>query len=134
MATAGANFFRSIGGSFGTAVFGAIFANELPRQLAANLRGLPVPHLSASSFTPAALHKLPPAVLSGVLNAITQTIQHIYRVAAPIGLVAVALSFTLPEIRLRTTAPPDRRRSSAVKRRPACLITSRQASNSASLP
>ena len=33
-ATAGTNFFRSVGGSFGTAVFGAIFSNELPRQLA----------------------------------------------------------------------------------------------------
>ena len=105
-ATAGANFFRSIGGSFGTAVFGALYANELPRQLAANLRGLGPVHLSPSSFTPAALHRLPPAVLSGVLNAITQTIQHLYRVAAPIGLVAVALSFTLPEIRLRTTLHP----------------------------
>ncbi|HEV2427634.1 MAG TPA: hypothetical protein VGS61_05400, partial [Acidimicrobiales bacterium] len=44
-----------------------------------------------------------PAVLSRILNAITQTVQHIYRVAAPIGLVAVVLSFTLPEIQLRTT-------------------------------
>jgi len=37
-ATAGANFFRSIGGSFGTAVFGALYVNALPHQLAAGLR------------------------------------------------------------------------------------------------
>ena len=34
------------------------------------------------------------------------TIQHIYRFAAPIGVLAVVLSFTLPEITLRTSLHP----------------------------
>ena len=42
-ATGGATFFRSIGGSFGTAVFGAIFANVLPGNLASALHGLSLP-------------------------------------------------------------------------------------------
>ena len=42
-ATAGATFFRSIGGSFGVAVFGAIFANLLPHNLASELHGLSLP-------------------------------------------------------------------------------------------
>ncbi|MFI5036136.1 MAG: MDR family MFS transporter [Acidimicrobiales bacterium] len=102
-ATAGANFFRSIGGSFGTAVFGAIYANDLPRQLAAGFGGHPLKGLSPSFFTPARLHHLPPAVLAVVLRSITTTIQHIYRLATPIGVLAVIVSFTLPEIQLRTS-------------------------------
>ena len=43
-ATAGATFFRSIGGSFGTAIFGAVFSNVLAGNLAASLHGLSLPH------------------------------------------------------------------------------------------
>ena len=53
-ATSGVTFFRSIGGSFGTAVFGAIFANLLLRQRpagAAPARGAP-PGLSLSADNP----------------------------------------------------------------------------------
>ncbi len=104
-ATAGANFFRSIGGSFGTAVFGALYANELPHQLAAGFKGYPVPigKLSPSGFTPAALHKLPAPELAIILHAIASTIQHIYLVATPFGILAILLSLTLPEIKLRTS-------------------------------
>ncbi len=37
VATSGATFFRSIGGSFGTAIFGAIFSNVLAGNLAKQL-------------------------------------------------------------------------------------------------
>ncbi len=43
VATSGATFFRSIGGSFGTAIFGAIFANVLVGNLASHLHGLSLP-------------------------------------------------------------------------------------------
>ncbi len=43
VATSGATFFRSIGGSFGTAVFGAIFSNVLVGNLAHYLRGVSIP-------------------------------------------------------------------------------------------
>ena len=43
VATSGATFFRSIGGSFGTAIFGAIFSNVLVSNLANHLHGLTLP-------------------------------------------------------------------------------------------
>ncbi|MGH7641675.1 MAG: MDR family MFS transporter, partial [Candidatus Dormibacteria bacterium] len=43
VATSGATFFRSIGGSFGTAIFGAIFANVLQGNLAHYLAGIRLP-------------------------------------------------------------------------------------------
>ncbi len=43
VATSGATFFRSIGGSFGTAIFGAIFSNVLIGNLASHLHGVTLP-------------------------------------------------------------------------------------------
>jgi predicted MFS family arabinose efflux permease len=107
-ATAGANFFRSIGGSFGTAVFGALYVNELPRHLASGLKGHPLtkPLLSPSLWTPKNLRRLPVQELSIILHAITGTIDDIYRFAVPIGVLAVILSLTLPEVTLRTSLHP----------------------------
>ncbi len=107
-ATAGSNFFRSIGGSFGTAVFGAIFSNELPRQLAAGLKSshyqgaLP----PASQWTPSTLRTLPVQGLNVIVHAISSSISHIYLLAIPVGIVALLLSLTLPEVKLRASLHP----------------------------
>ncbi len=101
-ATAGANFFRSIGGSFGTAVFGALYANELPRQLTRAFGGH-LPATGLGSWTPSTLRRLPAAELALILRAIANSIQFVYRWAIPIGAVAVILSLTLPEVTLRST-------------------------------
>jgi len=105
-ATAGANFFRSIGGSFGTAVFGALYANEFPRQLLTGFGGNLPKGLDPSHLNPRILRHLPPAQLYVVLRSITNTLQHIYKVATPIGVLAVLVSLTLPEIKLRTSLHP----------------------------
>ena len=61
VATSGATFFRSIGGSFGTAIFGAIFSNVLVGNLIKHLGHLTLPPgVTTSSLTPAILDKLPP--------------------------------------------------------------------------
>ena len=107
-ATAGANFFRSIGGSFGTAVFGALYVNQLPHQLAAGLATHPRVHhlLSPTLWTPTNLKRLPAAELSIILHAIAGSVQTVYRYALPFGVVAVILSLFLPEVTLRTSLHP----------------------------
>ncbi|HET9070998.1 MAG TPA: MDR family MFS transporter, partial [Acidimicrobiales bacterium] len=95
VATAGATFFRSIGGSFGAAIFGAIFANVLGSRLAANLRGLPIPKGLSASVSPAELAKLPPAVIHGIKAAYASSIDTVFVVAVPIGAVAFLLTFLL---------------------------------------
>ena len=56
VATSGATFFRSIGGSFGTAIFGAIFSNVLVGNLVSHLHGVPLPAgFSSADATPALL-------------------------------------------------------------------------------
>jgi EmrB/QacA subfamily drug resistance transporter len=106
VATSGATFFRMIGGSFGTAVFGAIYANVLAHKLipiATHLpAGLPKSHLQTQD--PSALHALAhlfPHVYDELLIAITSSIQTVFLVAVPIAALAFALSWFLPELPLR---------------------------------
>ena len=109
VATSSATFFRSIGGSFGAAVFGAIFANVIAGKLVSALRGLHLPPgLSSASVSPAILDHLPAAARHAYQAAFASSLQEVFRVAVPIGAVAFLLSFLLPEIRLRTAAPGHR--------------------------
>ncbi|PRZ41674.1 EmrB/QacA subfamily drug resistance transporter [Antricoccus suffuscus] len=105
-ATSGATFFRSIGGSFGTAIFGAIFANVLTGNLAHYLKGLTIPpgFSATSGASPAVLAKLPPEIHTGFIEAYAASIRTVFLVAAPIALVAFALSWLLKEVPLRATA------------------------------
>ncbi|ABD10101.1 hypothetical protein ThrDRAFT_00401 [Frankia casuarinae] len=106
VATSGATFFRSIGGSFGTAVFGAIFANQLRGNLAERFAGIPLPSglsASGSNLSPQVLHRLPPTIRDGFVQAFSDAMQTVFLVAVPIGLCAFALAWLLPEIRLGNT-------------------------------
>jgi EmrB/QacA subfamily drug resistance transporter len=102
VATSGATFFRSIGGSFGAAIFGAIFSNVLVGNLVAHLGAAKLPAgLSSASITPAILDRLPHAVHHGVSAAYAESIQTVFMVAAPIGLIAFAASWLIPQLELR---------------------------------
>jgi EmrB/QacA subfamily drug resistance transporter len=103
-ATSGATFFRSIGGSFGTAVFGAIFANLLASHLAPLASALPPGFNAGSAENPAALRQLPAPVHAEFVHAYAQSLQTVFLVAVPIAAVAFVLTLFLPEVPLRTTA------------------------------
>ncbi|HEY2309388.1 MAG TPA: MFS transporter, partial [Streptosporangiaceae bacterium] len=109
-ATGGATFFRSIGGSFGTAIFGAVFSNVLAGNLAASLHGLSLPHgvTAASGASPAVLARLPAAIHLGYITGYATSLQTVFLVATPFGALAFLLSWTIKDIPLRTTAgKPD---------------------------
>ena len=102
VATSGATFFRSIGGSFGVAIFGAIFSNVLVGNLARHLHGTKLPKgLNSASVTPAILDKLPPALHHGFVAAYAQSIQTVFIIAAPIGLIAFVAAWLIPHVELR---------------------------------
>jgi EmrB/QacA subfamily drug resistance transporter len=109
VATSNATFFRMIGGSFGTAVFGAVYANVLRTKLTPVLAALPKSaHAGATlqSQDPAALHlleKVLPQVYEKVISGITGTIDDVFLMAVPIAFVAFVLSWFLPELELRKT-------------------------------
>jgi EmrB/QacA subfamily drug resistance transporter len=129
VATSGATFFRSIGGSFGTAVFGAIFANVLGGNLTSALHGLSLPHglTAASGASPAVLDHLPAAVHTAYIAGYAASLQTVFRVAAPIGVVAFLLSWTLKEVPLRTTTrAPDPADTIAPTARPATRTSAQE--------
>jgi len=109
-ATGGAKFFRSIGGSFGTAVFGAVFSNVLVGNLASSLHGLSLPPgvTAASGASPAALARLPAAVHAAYVSGYAASLQTVFLVGVPFGALAFLLSWTLKDVPLRTTTgSPD---------------------------
>ena len=102
VATSGATFFRSIGGSFGTAIFGAIFANVLVGNLARHLHGISLPKgFSAADATPALLSHLPAAVHAGFVAGYAESIQTVFLVAVPIAALAFLASWLIPQVELK---------------------------------
>jgi EmrB/QacA subfamily drug resistance transporter len=106
VATSGATFFRSIGGSFGTAIFGAIFSNVLVGNLASHLHGVTLPKgFSAADATPAVLNHLPAAVHAGFVAGYAESIQTVFLVAVPIAALAFLVTWLIPQVELKQWSP-----------------------------
>jgi hypothetical protein len=107
VATSGATFFRSIGGSFGTAIFGAIFSNVLVGNLASHLHGLTLPSgFSSSDVTPALLAHLPVAIRHGFVAGYAQSIQTVFLIAVPIAALAFLATWLIPQVELHRWSAP----------------------------
>src|SRR3989442_8066760 len=102
-ATSGVIFFRSIGGAFGTAIFGAIFSNQLASHLASLASRLSSGINLSSAESVAAIQHLPTALRAEVVHAYTQSLSTVFLVTVPMVALAFLLSWLLPEVRLRTT-------------------------------
>jgi len=106
VATSGTTFFRSIGGSFGTAIFGAIFSNVLVGNLASHLHGLSLPaSFTASDVTPAALGHLSAAVRHAFVLGYAESIQTVFLVAVPVAALGFLASWLIPQVELRRSMP-----------------------------
>jgi MFS family permease len=107
-ATSTATFSRSIGGSVGVAVFGAIFAARLTDEIAkllpaGGLRGFD-PHSVLGS--PGAIKRLPDAIHEPLLHAFSNALQTVFIWGAMLSAVAFLLTLALKEVPLRTSAAP----------------------------
>ena len=108
VATSGATFFRSIGGAFGTAIFGAIFSNVLVGNLARHLHGVHLPAgFSSADATPALLSHLPAAVHLGFITGYAESIQTVFIVATPIAALAFLGTWLIPQVELRKWSPGE---------------------------
>ncbi|MGW1914226.1 DHA2 family efflux MFS transporter permease subunit [Streptomyces sp. NPDC002076] len=110
VATSGATFFRSIGASFGVAIFGTVFAGRLGDKLAAAFRGVSLPpgaSANALKSDPRGIAALPPTLRPAALHAYASAITDVFLYAAPVALLGFLLAWFLKEDRLRgsVTAP-----------------------------
>jgi EmrB/QacA subfamily drug resistance transporter len=99
-ATSGAAFFRSIGGSFGTAVFGAVWAARLTSELKTVLPpGVQTGGDPRSSMS--IIHSLPADLQSEVLGAFARATDFTFLMAVPIMAIAFVLAWFVPHVALR---------------------------------
>lgn len=108
-ASGAATFFRSIGGSFGISLFGAIFANRLA--------GTPAGPVvsgggSEQGVDPAALNALPTQLREVVLGGLADAISHVFLWSVLFTVAIPVIAWFVREIPLRS-GPPDQESSPA---------------------
>ncbi|MBV9349967.1 MAG: MFS transporter, partial [Mycobacterium sp.] len=99
VATSGVTFFRTIGSSFGAAIFGSLFDNFLTSRLHSALTASRVSGEAASS--PEALHRLPRSMSAPIVQAYADSLDLVFRWAAPVAVVGFFLALLLREVPLR---------------------------------
>jgi EmrB/QacA subfamily drug resistance transporter len=99
--TASANMFRLIGGSISTALFGALFAAGLSR----NLAGLLPEGASLRTLSPSVVAGLPDITRVQVVEGVSQALHPIFLIAAAGAAIACLVSTRLSEETLSTTLP-----------------------------
>jgi len=110
-ATAAVTFFRSLGGAFGTSLFGAIFIAGLTHWIPVLLPGAVSKNLHVNqsfSMSPAQLHAFPPQIQHGILDSFVRSLHTVFLVGVPLAAVTFVLTLFLKEIRLRTDSGLER--------------------------
>ena len=108
VATSASNFFRSMGGSFGVAVFGAVLTarleTELPRFLPPGAADRVGGDATALVNSPEAIRALPADIADGIVQAMSGSVTTIFLLAVPILVFGSVVACFLKELPLRETA------------------------------
>jgi EmrB/QacA subfamily drug resistance transporter len=102
VASSAATFFRSIGGSFGVSLFGAVFNHRLTEQLTARLGSVGNRLTSGGGqLDPAALKRLPAPIHTDVIESLASAISGIFGWAIIFAVAVPLLALFIKEIPLR---------------------------------
>src|SRR5205085_6357926 len=96
-------FFRSVGGSFGVAIFGTIFASRLSDQLARLPRSFTSRLGGGVHLNPEQARHLPAFVHVAFLQAFAHALHGVFLWGMAMAVVPFVLSWFLKEVPLRTT-------------------------------
>ena len=102
VATSSATLFRSMGGTIGVPIFGAIFANRLASHLAGSLPPDVLARLPGR-LGPSQIDRLPSGVREPYVGAWASSLHPVFLIAAAIAGLAFVLSWFLHEMPLRDT-------------------------------
>ena len=103
VATSTATFFRSFGGSFGVAIFGAIFTSNLSDQLAGLPHAVTARLGSGVHLNPAQAAHLPPHVHRLFLDAFASALHGVFLWGIVLAVIPFGLACFLREVPLRDT-------------------------------
>ncbi len=106
VATSTATFFRSVGGAFGVAIFGTIFATRLADNLAHFPKSITAQLGSGIHLNPVQASHLPPAVHADFLQAFAHALNGVFLWGMVLAAIPFILSWLLKEVPLRTTLAP----------------------------
>ena len=99
VATSGVTFFRTIGSSFGAAIFGSLFANFLGSRIGPALLASGAPPEAAES--PKALHGVSAEMARPIVEAYADSLGTVFLCAVPVALVGFVVALFLKEVPLR---------------------------------
>lgn len=103
-ATSSVNFFRSMGGSIGVAVFGAVFNSGLSSRLADQTIVIG----EGSGFTPSTITALPSPGRENAVNAFAESLTTVFLYASVLMLIGFFVTLALEEQPLRRTVSDAR--------------------------
>ncbi|WP_043468506.1 MDR family MFS transporter [Kitasatospora sp. MBT66] len=109
-ATSGVTFFRTIGSSFGTAVFGTVYANSLRTELAqgvaesARTTGADPVALTRAAASPQGLHGLPADQAAPIVQGYADALHTVFLWTVPVALLGFVVALFLKQVQLRDTA------------------------------
>jgi EmrB/QacA subfamily drug resistance transporter len=106
VATSTATFFRSVGGSFGVAIFGSIFASRLAGLIADMPRSAVARIGVGAHIDPASARHLPPEIRLQFMNAFATSLHGVFLCGTLVAIVPFVLSWFLREVPLRDTVQP----------------------------
>lgn len=110
-ATSAVTFSRSIGGAFGTSVFGGVFAAQLANNIQERLGSAPLPAgVSSESLQhdPSQVEQLPAPVRGDFILAYADAVDSVFLSAVPVAAAGFVLALLLRQVHLRTTiSTPD---------------------------
>ncbi len=115
IATSSNTFFRSLGGAFGTAIFGTILSNRIAYYLQDNftslassdpdsVAGFDMAKLDVITTNTSVIATLPPVIRDTVLHSFAQTFQVVFLAAVPITFFGFVLAFFLKEKPLKSSS------------------------------
>ncbi|MDX3382160.1 MDR family MFS transporter [Streptomyces niveiscabiei] len=109
-ATSGVTFFRTLGSSFGTAVFGTIYTNALGPNLrdgigeAAATGTADAAALTKAATSPDGVHQLPARAAGPIIDAYADTIQTVFLWTVPVAALGFLVALLLKQVPLRDSA------------------------------
>jgi MFS family permease len=108
--TAAVNFFRSLGGAFGTSLFGAVFIAGLSHWIPTLVPGAAGQiHVNGSfSMSSAQLHAFPPDVQHGILESFVRSLHSVFLIGVPFAVVMLVLTVMLKQVKLGTSSGLER--------------------------
>ncbi len=111
VATASTQFFRNVGSTVGTAVFGTIMTAGLATNIASHLPAQAAEQMAASGqavdagavLDPSQLQGLPPAVVTGVQRGLADSLESVFLWGLVPWIIALVATLLIKEVPLRDT-------------------------------